>query len=105
MIKKKKIKNDIDYGEYRKMITVLYAVDVKCNLVPRTIAYMTADHLGACFFFSSRRRHTRYWRDWSSDVCSSDLCTTARKKFSRGLGQMHAEHADFWWVTGHGRSV
>src|SRR3712207_8858059 len=27
------------------------------------------------FFFSSRRRHTRYWRDWSSDVCSSDLQT------------------------------
>src|SRR3712207_8678370 len=25
------------------------------------------------FFFSSRRLHTRYWRDWSSDVCSSDL--------------------------------
>src|SRR5476651_2321819 len=25
------------------------------------------------FFFSRRRRHTRYWRDWSSDVCSSDL--------------------------------
>src|SRR3712207_9268418 len=25
------------------------------------------------FFFASRRRHTRYWRDWSSDVCSSDL--------------------------------
>src|SRR5947209_11435809 len=24
-------------------------------------------------FFSRRRRHTRYWRDWSSDVCSSDL--------------------------------
>src|SRR3712207_7115998 len=24
-------------------------------------------------FCSSRRRHTRYWRDWSSDVCSSDL--------------------------------
>src|SRR5947209_11718766 len=24
-------------------------------------------------FFSSRRRHTRYWRDWSSDVCYSDL--------------------------------
>src|SRR3712207_6860042 len=27
-------------------------------------------------FFSSRRRHTRYWRDWSSDVCSSDLTTS-----------------------------
>src|SRR5699024_11400845 len=26
-----------------------------------------------CFFFSSRRRHTRSKRDWSSDVCSSDL--------------------------------
>src|SRR5438874_13216128 len=26
-----------------------------------------------CFFFSSRRRHTRSLRDWSSDVCSSDL--------------------------------
>src|SRR5436305_8123018 len=25
------------------------------------------------FFFSSRRRHTRCGRDWSSDVCSSDL--------------------------------
>src|ERR1035438_10666191 len=26
------------------------------------------------FFFSSRRRHTRCLSDWSSDVCSSDLC-------------------------------
>src|SRR3712207_7145950 len=30
------------------------------------------------FFFSSRRRHTRYWRDWSSDVCSSDLAAPPR---------------------------
>src|SRR3989454_3009398 len=28
-----------------------------------------------CFFFSSRRRHTRLQGDWSSDVCSSDLFT------------------------------
>src|SRR5207253_7165841 len=28
------------------------------------------------FFFSSRRRHTRWPRDWSSDVCSSDLTNT-----------------------------
>src|SRR5690606_40473468 len=27
----------------------------------------------ACVFVSSRRRHTRFSRDWSSDVCSSDL--------------------------------
>src|SRR5207249_9697914 len=30
------------------------------------------------FFFSSRRRHTRSKRDWSSDVCSSDLARAAR---------------------------
>src|SRR5256885_8128533 len=29
------------------------------------------------FFFSSRRRHTRLQGDWSSDVCSSDLLTSA----------------------------
>src|SRR2546430_9828368 len=29
--------------------------------------------LGFCFFFSSRRRHSRFDCDWSSDVCSSDL--------------------------------
>src|SRR3712207_8961066 len=34
------------------------------------------------FFFSSRRRHTRYWRDWSSDVCSSDL----EEEHERGHG-------------------
>src|SRR3712207_2747915 len=34
---------------------------------------------GSCFFFfSSRRRHTRYWRDWSSVVCSSDLAFLER---------------------------
>src|SRR6476620_2158373 len=35
------------------------------------------------FFFSSRRRHTRYWRDWSSDVCSSDLAATATASAGR----------------------
>src|SRR3712207_235520 len=38
------------------------------------------------FFFSSRRRHTRYWRDWSSDVCSSDLAAFgARPLFEADL--------------------
>src|SRR5947209_13953349 len=35
------------------------------------------------FFFSSRRRHTRYWRDWSSDVCSSDLAAAAHAANAR----------------------
>src|SRR5438105_14526169 len=32
------------------------------------------------FFFSSRRRHTRSTRDWSSDVCSSDLAFGAQPR-------------------------
>src|SRR5207302_8313514 len=37
------------------------------------------------FFFSSRRRHTRFSRDWSSDVCSSDLCPLAHQQLLRLL--------------------
>src|SRR6266487_6562579 len=33
------------------------------------------------FFFSSRRRHTRWTGDWSSDVCSSDLCSLYELSF------------------------
>src|SRR6266508_2661428 len=36
-----------------------------------------------CFFFSSRRRHTRWPRDWSSDVCSSDLRERAGEDLAR----------------------
>src|SRR5206468_7366819 len=35
------------------------------------------------FFFSSRRRHTRSDRDWSSDVCSSDLGRAAMPKSAK----------------------
>src|SRR5436309_7895981 len=50
---------------------------------------------GLFFFFSSRRRHTRFSRDWSSDVCSSDLSDqtthlgyrTARKAVLEALSQ------------------
>src|SRR3989337_195560 len=34
---------------------------------------MLSLYIYCVFFFSSRRRHTRCYRDWSSDVCSSDL--------------------------------
>src|SRR5206468_9099401 len=54
------------------------------------------------FFFSSRRRHTRSDRDWSSDVCSSDLVkalTTAGARVARGHGWrrvegLHVQRAD-----------
>src|SRR5208282_1073344 len=39
------------------------------------------------FFFSSRRRHTRCYRDWSSDVCSSDLGGTGRAGLGRANGR------------------
>src|SRR4051794_41531643 len=40
------------------------------------------------FFFSSRRRHTRWTGDWSSDVCSSDLI--------EGLGRQLDPDLDLW---------
>src|SRR2546427_6459855 len=44
-----------------------------------------------CFFFSSRRRHTRFDCDWSSDVCSSDLVTFTREQLReiRYAGLLH----------------
>src|SRR5256884_9413879 len=39
------------------------------------------------FFFSSRRRHTRCSRDWSSDVCSSDLHTLSRHRAALAMLQ------------------
>src|SRR5206468_10154416 len=42
------------------------------------------------FFFSSRRRHTRSDRDWSSDVCSSDLDVSSR--FSRSAKKRLARY-------------
>src|SRR3712207_7754559 len=41
------------------------------------------------FFFSSRRRHTRYWRDWSSDVCSSDLKAEHGSDYFDDLHRVH----------------
>src|SRR5690606_41182425 len=41
------------------------------------------------FFFSSRRRHTRFSRDWSSDVCSSDLFEAGIIGFRHGAHLRH----------------
>src|SRR5205809_667325 len=45
------------------------------------------------FFFSSRRRHTRCSRDWSSDVCSSDLATWVSIHHGGGVGMGFSQHA------------
>src|SRR6266852_8621656 len=47
------------------------------------------------FFFSSRRRHTRCYRDWSSDVCSSDLQQIASAYESSGGGQWNANLSNY----------
>src|SRR5207245_6020538 len=39
------------------------------------------------FFFSSRRRHTRCYRDWNSDVCSSDLVRGKTLTVARWIGR------------------
>src|SRR6266487_3752091 len=45
-----------------------------------------------CFFFSSRRRHTRWTGDWSSDVCSSDLPHREREPLVEELARHAAAH-------------
>src|SRR5690606_39524571 len=47
------------------------------------------------FFFSSRRRHTRFSRDWSSDVCSSDLTIRIR-----GRSSIYSNIDPLWVVDG-----
>src|SRR5438874_7055477 len=46
------------------------------------------------FFFSSRRRHTRSLRDWSSDVCSSDLGDVRDDGPRKGTGDRDPEHEE-----------
>src|SRR5476651_2421960 len=50
------------------------------------------------FFFSSRRRHTRYWRDWSSDVCSSDLESNGIVEGARGKTGTTSDNRDAWFA-------
>src|SRR5947209_9715464 len=55
--------------------------------------FATDSSVWAFFFFSSRRRHTRYWRDWSSDVCSSDLGAVEAGYGVRAIGKRERETA------------
>src|SRR5207249_9528874 len=55
------------------------------------------------FFFSSRRRHTRSKRDWSSDVCSSDLfeCRPWVKGVLLIAGGWALENSAYKWCADH----
>src|SRR5215207_10579631 len=62
--------------------------------IPNGVNILARGHYLAVFFFSSRRRHTRSTRDWSSDVCYSDLnpaaSTRPSKVESRQLSQSNS---------------
>src|SRR5207249_8450554 len=49
------------------------------------VSWLGRVHWRCFFFFSSRRRHTRSKRDWSSDVCSSDLSFSSEATTMRGF--------------------
>src|SRR5256886_3206563 len=60
---------------------------------------MSTSCLSLCvFFFSSRRRHTRFDCDWSSDVCSSDL-TARLAQLQRLLGERMGKEIFFYSIT------
>src|SRR5207247_7345160 len=54
------------------------------------------------FFFSSRRRHTRSTRDWSSDVCSSDLPRGLRWLPNVGRDDFRSSLLDEYLARGEG---
>src|SRR5438309_7958045 len=56
------------------------------------------------FFFSSRRRHTRWNCDWSSDVCSSDLGLVAAELVAVGVDRQLLVQGDLREVLGERRS-
>src|SRR5437870_7457339 len=54
------------------------------------------------FFFSSRRRHTRWPRDWSSDVCSSDLSYLKVLGVIENMSSFTCEHGSTYTLFGEG---
>src|SRR5256886_8636281 len=64
------------------MYTVSESSQTKCNGYDEKVGFDVLYNGFVFFFFSSRRRHTRFDCDWSSDVCSSDLTPIRRAPHS-----------------------
>src|SRR6266542_3293147 len=58
-------------GSYRSVDDVRMLRRVSIAVLTQSLLLVVS--VGVLVFFASRRRHTRCYRDWSSDVCSSDL--------------------------------
>src|SRR2546430_12425491 len=65
----------MDGKEVSKPLYILVRQEI---VVISALTHQGGESLLTVFFFSSRRRHTRFDCDWSSDVCSSDLVRKAR---------------------------
>src|SRR5260221_2592009 len=72
----------------------MHAIEARLQQLPHvsklrpTVCESTMS-MRVCFFFSSRRRHTRSLCDWSSDVCSSDLASSGDDlSFETGSGDV-----------------
>src|SRR5256886_8706081 len=59
----------------------------------------------AAFFFSSRRRHTRFDCDWSSDVCSSDLSSARTARFWSALPEASHSKRESLWIGRESREA
>src|SRR5699024_12168039 len=70
-------------------------VYIHFDLLAWSVFYYLMDlFLFLFFFFSSRRRHTRSKRDWSSDVCSSDLA----KIDPKAIIGVKSQYSDQFWL-------
>src|SRR2546429_2023008 len=64
-----------------------WSLDLSVSLRRPSVGALLRSACFVFFFFSSRRRHTRCSRDWSSDVCSSDLTPERRRAESEAAAQ------------------
>src|SRR2546429_1385147 len=79
------------------LATINDSHDPDCLDEAEDVFDVQADDRGFIFFFSSRRRHTRCSRDWSSDVCSSDLKVV--------MSGIHCSRSSDWWPEVNGYRI
>src|SRR2546430_8314620 len=74
------------YSPATSFYRILMSTDKEIKSTISSVSYV---HVVSCmfFFFSSRRRHTRFDCDWSSDVCSSDLENVHHRHIIRAMSK------------------
>src|SRR5256886_6685662 len=84
-------------------VTLYFLVQVSVAAIDaEAIKRLATDRLMVAryFFFSSRRRHTRFDCDWSSDVCSSDLRTRPRQLRPTASARRAPDSTRNRWLAG-----